>query len=290
MKVGLAQIDCRLGDVKANLEKLRGFISQAKKKKVDLLVFPELSLTGYSLKSLIPEVAIRVDDPLIDKLRKESKEISLVVGFVEESKEHSFYNSALYLEKGRIRHHHRKIYLPNYGIWEEGKYFAGGEQMRVFSTFYEPMAILICEDSWHPVLPYISALDGASIFIHMAASFEKNLGQLSVRSAWKGLNRLYAQLFSSYVVFINRVGSEEGNRFWGGSSIVDPAGKEVVKADYYREHLVVGTIDREKIQLYRSFLPLFRQERIDLAIRELKRVWKKKCESFNSGNKETDRH
>lgn len=289
MKVGLAQIDCKLGDVKANLEKLRGFISEAKKKKVDLLIFPELSLTGYSLKSLIPEVAIRVDDPLIDKLRKESKEISLVVGFVEESKEHSFYNSALYLEKGRIRHHHRKIYLPNYGIWEEGKYFAGGEQMRVFSTSYEPMAILICEDSWHPVLPYISALDGASIFIHMAASFEKNLGQLSVRSAWKGLNRLYAQLFSSYVVFINRVGSEEGNRFWGGSSIVDPAGKEVVKADYYREHLVVGTIDREKIQLYRSFLPLFRQERIDLAIRELKRVWKKKCESLNSGNEELGR-
>jgi len=279
MKVGLAQIDCKLGDLKANLAKLRRFISRAKEREVDLLVFPELNLTGYSLKSLVPEVAIRVDDPLIKDLKKESREISLVIGFVEESKEHNFYNSALYLEKGRIKHLHRKVYLPNYGIWEEGKYFASGERIRAFSTFYEPMVILICEDSWHPILPYISSLDGASIFIHTAASFEKDLGQLSVRSAWEGLNRLYAQLFSSYIIFINRVGSEEGNKFWGGSSIIDPAGKEIVKADYYEEHLVVGTIDREKIQLYRSFLPLFRHERIDLAIRELDRVWKKKGES-----------
>ncbi len=289
MKVGLAQIDCKLGDVKANLEKLGEFISRAKERKVDLLVFPELGLTGYSLRSLVPEVALRVNDPLIENLKKESREISLVIGFVEESKEHNFYNSALYLEKGRIRNLHRKIYLPNYDVWEEGKYFASGERIRAFPTFYEPMTILICEDSWHPVLPYISALDGASIFIHLAASFEKDLGQLSVRSAWEGLNRLYAQLFSSYVVFINRVGSEEKNRFWGGSSIIDPAGKEVVKADYYQEQLVVGTVDREKIRGHRFALPLFRHERFDLAIRELNRVWKKRCESFNSGNKTSDR-
>ncbi len=119
MKVGLAQIDCKLGDVKANLEKIRGFISEAKKRKVDLLVFPELSLTGYSVGSLVPEVAIRVDNPLIKELKKESKGISLVIGFVEESKEHNFYNSALYLEKGRIKHLHRKIYLPNYGVWKK---------------------------------------------------------------------------------------------------------------------------------------------------------------------------
>lgn len=286
MKVGLAQIDCKLGDVRANLEKIRGFVSEAKKRKVDLLVFPELSLTGYSVGSLVPEIAIRADDPLIEDLKKESREISLVIGFVEESRELNFYNSALYLEKGRIKHLHRKIYLPNYGEWKEGKYFASGERIRAFSTFYEPMAILICEDSWHPILPYISALDGASIFIHTAASFEKDLGQLSIRSAWEGLNRLYAQLFSGYVLFINRVGSEKGNKFWGGSSIIDPAGKEVVRADYYREHLVVGPVDREKIRRHRFALPLFRHERIDLAIRELNRVWKKRCQSFNSGNKE----
>lgn len=289
MKVGLAQINCKLGDLKANLQKLRGFVSEAKKRKVELLVFPELSLTGYSVGSLVPGIGIRADDPLIEEVKKESREISLVIGFVEESKEHNFYNSALYLEKGGIKHLHRKIYLPNYGIWEEGRYFAGGERIRAFHTFYEPMGILICEDSWHPILPYILALDGAAIFIHMAASFEKDLGQLSVRSTWEGLNRLYAQLFSGYVIFVNRVGSEEGNKFWGGSSIIDPAGKEVAKADYYREQLVVGAVHREKIRRHRSALPLFRHERFDLAIRELNRVSEKRSVSFNSKNKESDR-
>jgi predicted amidohydrolase len=289
MKVGLAQMDCKLGDLRANLERVRGFISEAKERKVELLVFPELSLTGYSIKSLVSEVAIRVDNSLIEDLKKESREISLVIGFVEESREHNFYNSALYLEKGRIKHLHRKVYLPNYGVWEEGKYLTSGERIRAFLTLYEPMTILICEDAWHPILPYISALDGASIFIHTAASFEKDLGQFSVRSTWEGLNILYAQLFSGYVIFVNRVGSEEGNKFWGESSIIDPAGKEVVKADYYGEQLVVGTVDREKIRRHRSALPLFRHERFDLAIRELNRVWKKRCESFNSGNRKSDR-
>jgi len=132
MKVGLAQIECKLGDIKANLDKMREFISRAKKEKVNLLIFPELSLTGYSVKSLVPEVAIRIDNPLIEDLKRETEDISLVVGFVEESKDYNFYNSALYLEEGEIKHLHRKIYLPTYGIFEEKKYFVGGERMRAF--------------------------------------------------------------------------------------------------------------------------------------------------------------
>lgn len=177
MKIGLAQMDCKLGDIKANLNKMREFISEARGQKINLLIFPELSLTGYSVKELVPEVAIRIDNPIVEDLKRESKDISLVVGFVEESKDYNFYNSALYLEEGEIKHLHRKIYLPTYGIFEEKKYFVSGERMRAFETSYGRMAILICADSWYPVLPYISALDGASIFIHTVASFEKGLGE-----------------------------------------------------------------------------------------------------------------
>jgi len=138
MKVGLAQMKCKLGDIKANLDEMREFISRAKQEKVNLLVFPELSLTGFSVKSLVPEIAIRIDNPLIEDLKKESKEISLVVSFVEESKDYNFYNSALYLEEGEIKHLHRKIYLLTYGIFEEKKYFVGGERMRAFETSEEP--------------------------------------------------------------------------------------------------------------------------------------------------------
>ena len=280
MKIGLAQMDCKLGDIKANLNKMREFISEARGQKINLLIFPELSLTGYSVKELVPEVAIRIDNPIVEDLKRESKDISLVVGFVEESKDYNFYNSALYLEEGEIKHLHRKIYLPTYGIFEEKKYFVSGERMRAFETSYGRMAILICADSWHPVLPYISALDGASIFIHTVASFEKGLGEeISNRITWERLNKFYAQIFSCYVIFVNRVGSEGENRFWGGSTVIAPRGKEIVKADYYKEQLTKSEIDLKEVRHYRNILPEFKEEKINLAIRELKRLEVKKKES-----------
>jgi predicted amidohydrolase len=280
MKIGLAQMKCELGNVKANLNKIKEFISRAREKKINLLVFPELSLTGYSVKGLVPEVAIRIDNPIVEDLKRESKDISLVVGFVEESKDYNFYNSALYLEEGEIKHLHRKIYLPTHGIFEEKKYFVSGERMRAFETSYGRMSILICADSWHPVLPYISVLDGASIFIHPAASFEKGLREeISVHSTWERLNKFYAQLFSCYVIFVNRVGSEGENRFWGGSTVIAPGGKEIVKADYYKERLTTAEIDLKEVRRYRNILPEFKEEKIDLAIRELERVKQERSET-----------
>lgn len=280
MKIGLAQMDCELGNIKVNLNKMKGFISRAREEKVNLLIFPELSLTGYSVKELVSKVAIRIDDPIIKVLKKESKDISLVVGIVEESGDYNFYNTVLYLEKEKIIHTHRKIYLPNYGIFDEKKYFSSGERMRSFKTSYGRMTILICADSWHPVLPYISALDGASIFIHTVASFEKGLGEeISNRIAWERLNKFYAQIFSSHVIFVNRVGSEGENKFWGGSTIIDPGGKEVTKADYCKEQLITAIVDLKEVRYHRNILPEFREEKIDLAIRELERIKQERSET-----------
>ncbi len=277
MRIGLAQMNCKLGKVKANIEKIKDFISQAKKEKVNLLVFPELSITGYCLSQMVPQVALNREDPQLKDLVEKSQDISLVIGFVEEAADYNFYNSAFYAEKGKIRYIHRKVYLPNYGIWEEGRYFAPGEKMRGFSTQYGPVAILICEDSWHPILPYISSLDGALFLIFIAASFEKTLGEsFSVRSSWEELNRVWAKLFSCYVIFVNRVGYEGEGKFWGGSCIIGPQGKEVVKAPYYEEKLVVGEVEKKQIRNQRFKLPLLRSEKIDLALRELNRIQKEK--------------
>jgi len=280
MKIGLAQMDCELGNIKVNLDKIKKFISRARKEKISLLIFPELSLTGYSVKELVPRVAIRIDDPIIEDLKRESKDISLVVGLIEESRDYNFYNSALYLEQGEIKHLHRKIYLPNYGIFEEKKYFTSGERMRSFKTSYGKIAILVCADSWHPVLPYISALDGASIFIHTVASFEKGLGEgMSNRIAWERLNEFYAQIFSCYVIFVNRVGYEGENRFWGGSTVIAPGGKEIVKAGYCEEQLITAEINLKEVRRYRNILPEFKEEKIDLAIRELERIKQERSET-----------
>lgn len=273
MKIAVAQMDCKLADIKANTEKVKDFVSQAKKEKADLLVFPELTLTGYFLGQMIPQVALRADNSQLKGLIDESTDISLVAGFVEESPDYNFYNAAIYMENGGIRYIHRKIYPPNYGIWEEGKYFTSGNKMRTFSTQYGPMAILICEDSWHSALPYISFLDGALFLICMAASFEKTLEEdFSVRSFWDKLNKVWARLFSCYIIFANRVGGKGKGEFWGGSCIIDPRGKEVAKAPYYEEKLIVGEVEKEQIKSQKFRFPLLRSEKIDLTLRELRRI------------------
>lgn len=139
------------------------------------------------------------------------------------------------------------------------------------------MAILTCADSWHPILANIAALDGAFVFIHPAAIFEKALGEdVSAGTTWDLLNRFYSQLFSNYVIFVNRVGSEEGKRFWGHSAVIAPGGRVITKAKYHREQLVTASIDKREVRRYRTILPEFRDEKIDLDIRELQRVDKKR--------------
>lgn len=289
MKIGLGQIKYETGNLKKNLKKIQEFILKARKEEVDLLVFPELSLTGYSLKShLIPKVALRLDDPIVEILKEESKDISLVVGMVEESRDYDFYNTALYLEKGKIIHIHRKIYLPNYGIFEEKKHFVSGEEVKAFKTSYGRMGMLICADSWHPVLPYILALDGAFIFINVVASYAKGMGKkISTRYAWERLNKFYAQVFSGYVVFVNAVGNDGEKDFWGGSTVIKAGGRTLAKADYHKEQLVTAYIDLKRVRYYKHILPEFKEEKIDLAIRELRRIKKDKLKglSFKYSNK-----
>ena len=282
MKIGLGQIKYETGKVKKNLKKIQKFIFEAKKEEVDLLVFPELCLTGYSLKNLVSKVAIKLDDPIIESLKEESKDISLVVGLVEESKTYDFYNTALYLEKGEIKHLHRKIYLPNYGIFEEKKNFVSGEEVKAFETSYGRIGMLVCADSWHPVLPYILALDGAFIFINVVASYSKGLGKkISTRYAWERLNKFYAQVFSCYVVFVNAVGAEGKNSFWGGSTVIKPGGRTLVKPDYCKEQLATAYIDLKRVRYYKNVLPEFKEEKIDLNIRELKRIKKDKLKNVS---------
>lgn len=273
MKIGLVQMECTLGDVKANLSKTLQSIAQAEEQGVDLLVFPELSLTGYSLGEKVPQAALRLDDEMIEVLRERSQDVSIVVGLVEETPDYSFHNSALYLEGGEIRHVHRKLHLPTYGLFQEVKHFAPGEAIRAFDTGWGRMAILICADCWSPPLAYIAAMDGALLLIHIAASPVGGLGKsLDTACTWENINRLYAQLYTCYVVFVNRVGSEGELRFWGGSEIVDPIGKVVVKADRFEEVLVTGEIDLARVREQRVAYPALRQERPDLIARELERV------------------
>lgn len=274
--IALAQINPALGDLERNLALHEKTAEEAIRRGAGLLVFPELSLTGYFLKDLVSSVALPMTSPILGRLRDLSQHIDLVVGLVEESPEHLFYNTAIYLSMGEIQHVHRKVYLPTYGIFDEQRYLAEGGQIRTFSAKVGRSAILICEDMWHPSAAYVASLDGMEILISPSASpgrggLEEGKSFANAR-AWETINRAYAQLFTCYVLFANRVGYEDGACFWGGSEVITPSGEPVAKAEYLSEEILVVEIDPAEVRRARTVNPLLRDERLDVTLRELERV------------------
>jgi len=170
LTVGLAQIDCRLGAVEANLERHLEWIAKARERQVELLIFPELSLTGYRLLHLTSRVAIRPDEsPIIQSLLAATGEMSVVVGLVEEGREGFLYNSALLLHQGEIAYVHRKLYLPTYGIFQEGRFFGQGERLDLTPLHDRALGLLICEDLWHPHIARRLALAGGKLLAVLSA-------------------------------------------------------------------------------------------------------------------------
>jgi predicted amidohydrolase len=279
MRVNLAlvQIATKLGDVEANLERHLSFIKQARAGKADLVVFPELSLTGYVLQDLVPSVAHRPveDDPVFRPLLKASRDIDVMLGFVDEDARHRFYIASAYLSGGRVVQVHRKLYLPTYALFDEGRFFTRGDTVRAFDTRFGRVGMLICEDFWHASPPYLLWLDGADILLLASASPGRGLNDHDrLESArWvEGVNQAYANLFTSFVVHSNRVGYEDGLNFWGGATVFDPGGQLVAHGPYFEEALVTAGLDLGKLRRIRARLPLLRDERTSLVESELARI------------------
>lgn len=277
LTISLAQINTRLGDVQANLEKHLDLIDQARSAGSDLIIFPELSLTGYALQDLAPAVAMRptADNPVFRALLQASERIDIVVGFVNEDRRNRFYIAGAYLAGGRVLHVHHKVYLPTYGLFDEGRFFAWGDSIRAFDTRFGRMGIAICEDFWHASPPYLLWLDGADILIFTSASPGRGLNtepQLESARWVEHINRAYASLFTSFVAHANRVGYEDGLNFWGGSTLFDPDGKLLCKGPYHEEALIHQEVDLHQLHRTRSRLPLLRDERTSLVQREMQRI------------------
>jgi len=277
LNLALAQIATKLGDVESNLEKHLDYIEQAREQKADLLVFPELSLTGYVLQDLVASVAHRPaeDDPVFKHLLKASHDLDLMVGFVDEDSRHRFYIASAYLSGGKVLHVHHKVYLPTYGLFDEGRFFAWGDSVRSFDTRFGRMGMLICEDFWHMSPPYLLWLDGADIMLFSSASPGRGLTERDkLESArWvEHVNKVYASLFTSFVAHSNRVGFEDGLHFWGGATVNDPNGELLAKGPYFEEALTFAELDLNQLRRTRARLPLLRDERTALLQNELTRI------------------
>ena len=275
-KVALAQIDSKLGDIEANLKIHLSSIVQAQEQGAQMVVFPELSLTGYTLRDLTWDVGLNpFSDPRLEPLRKASRSISIVIGFVESADDHGFYNSAMLLEDGLIRHIHRKIYPPTYGMFEEGRYFSKGHVVAAFDSKLGRFGILICEDLWHISLPYVLALDGAEAIITPTASPSRigaGPGEIGSAAVNQEHHKAYARLLSSYIVFSNRVGYEDGVNFWGGSSVTGPSGLTIASGPLFQEELVFAEIDEREVSRARRFSRHFLDEDLNLVQSSLERI------------------
>lgn len=276
-RIALAQLAPRLGDVDANLELLAGWAHRAAAERADLLVFPELSLTGYLLSDLVPEVAMAADDPRLAALSREVPGMLVAVGFVEETDEHRYANAVALLRDGELVGLHRKVYLPTYGLFDEGRFTRPGDRIRTVEVG-EPLGrigLSVCEDFWHASLPMLQAQDGATLLVNVAAGPARAPGSAAGTRAIAGWHRMqdtYALLGTVAVAFCNRVGNEEGLTFWGGSRILGPDGSLIAEAPLYEEALVVGSLETGDLRMQRYQLPLLADERLELVRRELDRI------------------
>jgi predicted amidohydrolase len=216
--------------------------------------------------------------PPLQKLIDASKryDLDICVGFVEESDRFVHYIAQAYIGQGEIKHVHRKVYLPTYGMFDDMRYVGMGQKVRAFDTRFGRMGILICEDFWHLALPYLLWLDGADTLLMVAAGPGRGVkpGDDYLDTTFDVIttHRIYAELFTTFVFHCNRVGYEDGVAFGGYSTVIAPDGDFLARGEHFEECLVTATVNPESVRFKRRSLPLLRDERPELVLRELQRI------------------
>ena len=275
LRIALAQIAPALGDVDRNLKLHLNQIEQARVGGADLVLFPELSLTGYFLRDMVPDVALGRDSATLAQLAEAAGAMGLAFGFVEQARQHRFFNAALFAEAGQVRHVHRKVYLPTYGLFDEKRYFAPGDRICAFDTErFGRVGLLICEDFWHLSAITIMQAEEVDLLICLSNSPARGIDGPHLRTAetYERLTKTFAQTLGALVAFVHRVGFEDGLCFWGGSMVVGPDAQIIAQADFFDEQLLIVPCDRAELRRQRILMPLSRDERLLLTIEELQRI------------------
>ncbi len=274
-KVAVGQFLPRIGDLEFNRNKILEQAHDAAAQGADLIAFPELCLTGYLLRDETFQCGLSADDSFLDPVKEISRKLAIAIGLVEKDPSHRYYNSAFYYEDGLLRHIHRKIYLPTYGIFEEKRFFAEGDRIRAFDAKFGRTGMLICNDLWHATAPWLLAMDGADLLLVHAASPTRRVSAEEISDntrIWNLLLAHTAKSLSNFVIFANLCGYQDGIHFWGGSGIYAPNGRILVQADIQKEEVIVATLDTEMLRRERVYSPLRRDERLLLTYHELQRI------------------
>ncbi|MCB1972046.1 MAG: nitrilase [Geminicoccaceae bacterium] len=271
--VGAAQFQSAIGDVDANMDRHLERIARGREAGLDLLVFPELSLTGHYGPERLLSAAMARTDARLAQLAEAAGPMAISVGFIEEGPAAQFYNAAAVFRDGELLHLHRKVNLPNYGKLEEGKHYASGRFVETCGLAGNWTAgLLICADVWNPALTHLAFLQGATMLICPVSSGVEAVGaEFDNPAGWALTCRFYAMMYGAPVIMCNRSGTERDLHFWGGSRIVDPFGRELAVAGPGDE-MITARLDYEELRRARHLLPTVRDSNVALVLRETSRV------------------
>jgi len=261
-KVALAQISCKHGDKAANIKKMKKNLEKAKQQGAELVIFPELSLIGYTVKDEIYELAETIPGQSTNALEKLAKEkgIHIVFGMPElsERTEATIYNTAVLIGQDGFIGKYRKMYLPTHSVFEEKRYFRQGYHAEAFETELGKIGLIICYDIFFPEVSRLTRLKGAKLIVCISASPAVR------RTFFETLTVARAMENTAFLAYVNLVGVEDGLQFWGGSRLIDSSGKILAKAKYDEEDLVIGKVKYADMRSAETFVPTLRDLRPEL--------------------------
>jgi predicted amidohydrolase len=274
MKVRLIQFSPKLGNVPANLDYHIQQIEQAILDKIELIVFPELSISGYQLKDIVFDIALTPGHALISKIAALSKKIHIIIGAPYEAETGLIYNSALFFSRGKLNHVHHKTQLPNFGMFEEQMIFKAGNTFIPFDIDQFKAGILICREILFPMIAYLYFLQKTDLLIAISNSPFRGLTENGFSSFkfWENMGYTYSVFFHQNYLFVNRTGFEDGIGF-GGGSFIAPAGQGIsVLAPYFEEARLDSIICLDDVRRSRLQSNYLRDDKPEMILKELQRI------------------
>ncbi|MGQ9506470.1 MAG: carbon-nitrogen hydrolase family protein [Candidatus Bathycorpusculaceae bacterium] len=262
IKLALAQISCKCGDKAANIKKMKTLVNKAKKQGVNLIIFPELSLTGYTVRDQIYELAETIPGPSVKTLESVARKTNSYIIFgmpeVSEKTKATLYNAAVLIGPEGFIGKYRKMYLPTHSVFEEKRYFRAGYHAAAFETKIGNIGLTICYDIFFPEVSRLTRLKGAQLIVCISAS------PAIRRAFFEALTIARAIENTAFLAYVNLIGIEDGLQFWGGSRLVGPNGKVLAQAKYDEEDLVICDVDYADIKPVETFVPTLRDLRPEL--------------------------
>ena len=274
MRIRAIQFSPVLGNLDKNLDFHVKKIEKAIEDNVDLIVFPELSISGYHLKDIVYEISLKPDSKIFEDLKSLSKKINIIIGAPYEETKGIIYNSAIVFSKGEIIHIHNKVQLPNFGMFEEAMIFKSDDKFIPFELGGLKIGILICREILFPHFAYLYFIQKTDFIIGISNSPHRGINKdgFSSLKLWEKSGWVYSNLYHQNFLYVNRVGFEDGIG-WPGGSFFIPSGSGIEKqAKFFEEDEIDIELDINKTRRSRIISNNSRDEKPEIMLNELKRI------------------